>query len=583
VHALEQDEAALLVLRRASLLALDASLDQAERVDRQAAEELSQQLGCLPLALDQAGAYLEETGCSLQRYLDLYKSHRAQLLRHRRGLALDHPDSVATTWSLSFTSIEQRSTLAADLLRVCSLLHPDAIPEELFLQGASHLGPALAAIEVDPLAFNNALAVIQRYSLLKRSSREQTLSMHRLVQAVLTDTMTSQERDLWTERAIAALNTVFPEVRGEGWGEWGRCVRFLSHVLTVATTSIPLVHNLELAALLKRTADYLYQRAQYEQAEPLYVRALHIWEQSLGSEHPQVAFPLAGLAELYQEQGRYQQAEALYLRALHLWEQAPAQEYPEVAFLLNNMGTFYYEQGDHQRSEQLLLRALHLDEQMGGPEHRNTATRLNNLAVLYLEQGNYQQAEQVLRRALHISEQALGETHPEVCFPLINLADLYCKQSRYEQAEPLYLRALHIWEQKLGGQHPQVAFPLNNLANLYREQGQYERAEPLYQLARTIREQQRGLRHPETAETLHDFARLYELRNQLEEALPLYEQALVIREQQLGPAHPHTQATRTRYAHLLQACGRTEEATPLAAGSTWEAEIGAPEPLRPQF
>jgi hypothetical protein len=133
VNALDQDAAALLVLHRAGLLTLDAPLAQAEQADQQMAEEPSRQLGGLPLALDQAGAYLEETRCSLQHYLDLYKSHRAELLHHRGGLVLDHPDSVATTWSLSFASIEQRSALAADLLRVCSLLHPDAIPEELFL------------------------------------------------------------------------------------------------------------------------------------------------------------------------------------------------------------------------------------------------------------------------------------------------------------------------------------------------------------------------------------------------------------------------------------------------------------------
>src|SRR5262249_9499306 len=194
------------------------------------------------------------------------------------------------------------SALAADVLRVCSLLHPDAIPEELFLQGAAHLGPTLATIETDPLAFNNALAVIHSYSLLRRSSREQALSIHRVAQAVLADAMPRQERDLWTGRTIAALNTVFPAVRREGRGpeqQWGRCDRLLPHVLHVVAASVPSAHSLELASLLIRTADYLLQRTQYEQAEPLYLRALQIREELLGSEHPQVAFPLVGLADLY--------------------------------------------------------------------------------------------------------------------------------------------------------------------------------------------------------------------------------------------------------------------------------------------
>jgi tetratricopeptide (TPR) repeat protein/transcriptional regulator with XRE-family HTH domain len=572
VNALDPDTAALLVLRRAGLLALDAPLAQAEHADRQAAEDLSRRLGGLPLALDQAGAYLEETQCSLQHYLDLYKSHRADLLHHRGGLALDHPDSVATTWSLSFASIEQRNALAADLLRVCSLLHPDAMPEELFLQGAAHLGPTLAAIETDPLAFNNALAVIQSYSLLRRSSREQMLSMHRVVQAVLADAMSKQERDQWTERAIAALNALFPEVRHQVWGQWDQCGRLLPHVLTVAAATA--TQQLELACLLTKTADYLLQRAQYQQAEPLYQRALSICEQMLGNEHPQVAFPLNGLADLYREQGQYEQAELLYQRALRLWEQTLGSQYPEIPSPLNNLAILYQEQGRYKLAEQLLQRVLHFHEQKFGPEHPEIASPLNNLAIIYCEQGQYGQAEPLLQRALHLDEQKFGKTHPEVAFSLTNLAELYMNQGRYEQAEALYQRALHIREQTLGSEHPQVAFPLNGLATLYREQGQYEQAELLYQRALAIRQQQRGARHPETAETLHDFACLHELRNQPEEALALYQQALAIREQRLGLGHPCTLDTRTRYAHLLRACGRTEEAAALETASIRQFTAG---------
>ena len=570
VNALDQHAAALLLMRRAGLLTLDASLAQAEPVDQQAAEELSRQLGGLPLALDQAGAYLEETRCSLQHYLDLYKSHRAELLHHRGRLALDHPDSVATTWSLSFAAIEQRSTLAADVLRVCSLLHPDAIPEELFLEGAVHLGPTLTTLETDPLAFNGALAVIQSYSLLRRSSREQTLSMHRVVQAVLADAMSSQERDRWIELVIAALNALFPEVRNQGWGQWGECGRLLPHALMIVAATQQ--RTLELVSLLTKTADYLLQRAQHQQAEPLYQRALTMCEEVLGNEHPQVAFPLNGLADLYRERGQYEQAEPLYQRALRLWEQAHGSQHPEIPSPLNNLAILYLEQGRYEQAEQLLLRDLSFHEQMFGPEHPEIATPLNNLAILYLEQGRYDQAEQFLQRALHLDEQTFGPEHPELAFSLNNLADLYLKQGRYVQAEPLYQRALSLREQMLGSEHPQVAFPLHGLATLYREQSQYEQAEDLYQHALAIRRQQRGAWHPETAETLHEFAHLRELQNQPEEALALYQLTLAIREQRLGEAHPRTLDTRTRYAHLLRACGRTEEAAALEEASTGKAD-----------
>ena len=568
LETLDVDEAPLLLLRRAGLLALDASLAQAEPADWQAAVQLAQELGGLPLALDQAGAYLEETACGLQQYLELSRNYRARLLRHRGGVAPDHPDSVATTWSLSFALIEQRSTLASDLLRLCAVLHPDAIPEALFLRAATHLGPALATIETDPLAFNQALSVIQHYSLLRRNGREQTLSIHRLVQAVLADAMSEGEREQWRRRAIAALNLLFPSVRREGWEQWEVCSRLLPHVLSVAASTAQEAHSLELVSVLIRAADYLCQRAQYEQAEPLYQRALSISEQALGPDHPQMGFPLYGLADLYRVQGRFVEAEPLFRRALHLWEQEPAEMHPEMAALLNDLAILYAEQGQYQQAEPLLLRALHLDEQLFGQKHRKAATRLNNLACLYLDQGNHKQAEPLYQRALHLSEEMLGPGHPEVSFPLVNLADLYREQGDYQRAEPLYQRALRIREQALGSSHPQVAYPLNGLADLYREQGRYAEAEQLYQRALAIRSQQRGMQHLETADSLHGLARLHERRNQPEQALELYQQALHIREQYLGPGNPDTLETRACYAQLLRLCGHLEEAAALETASS---------------
>ena len=189
VDPLDLEPGALLLLRRADRLGPDATLDQAEASERVIALQITQELGGLPLALDQAGAYIEETCCSLTDYLQLYRSQHTELLKARGGLVPDHPESVATTWSLSFDQVEQRSAAAADLLRVCAFLHPDAIPEEIITEGAEALGPTLQAVAQSPLAFNQAVGVLLSYSLLKRNAEEHLLNIHRLVQAVLKDGM----------------------------------------------------------------------------------------------------------------------------------------------------------------------------------------------------------------------------------------------------------------------------------------------------------------------------------------------------------------------------------------------------------
>jgi tetratricopeptide (TPR) repeat protein len=554
VGTLDAETAALLLQRRAGSLAVDAPLAETDESNRSAALQIAEELGYLPLALDQAGAYLEETQCCLQQYLDLYRTRRTDLLRQRGGVVQDHPDSIATTWSLSFAAIEHRSALAADLLRLCAVLHPDGIPEELILKGAARLGPVLSVLEMDPLQFNQALAVIQKYSLLRRSSSERTLSIHRLVQAVLQDAMDPQERALWTDRAIAGLNVVFPEVRLQGWEQWTQCDRLLAHVLVAVTASGMEHHSLELASLLTKAADYLLERALHEQAEPLYQRALTIYDQMPGCEHPHVAFPLNGLADLYREQGRYEQAEPLYQRALHLWETL-GHKYLEITSPLNNLALLYKRQGKLQLAEQLLRRCIFLVEQRLGPQHREVAAPLNNLAILYAEDGNHRQAEPLLQRALRIDEQTYGKEHPEVAYSLTNLAEVYREQGRFEEAEPLYYRALHIREQAQGSEHPQIAPPLKGLADLYREQGRFEEAEPLYQRALAIL-RQHGAEQLDIADILHDLARLFELRGQHDQALTYYQQALAIREQRLGHEHPHTIDTHARFTRVVRASER---------------------------
>jgi hypothetical protein len=139
VEKLDSQQGMLLLLRRARVLALDVPLDDAPPEDRTAAEAIVQEMDVLPLALDQAGAFIEETGCSVSGYLDRYRQRQDLLLKRRGGTGKDHPEPVATTWSLSIERVEKLDPLAAELLRCCAFLAPDAIPEQMILDGASEL------------------------------------------------------------------------------------------------------------------------------------------------------------------------------------------------------------------------------------------------------------------------------------------------------------------------------------------------------------------------------------------------------------------------------------------------------------
>jgi tetratricopeptide (TPR) repeat protein len=599
VDAMGVLEGAELLLRRAQRFA-GASDEEINE-----AMNLVLALGQFPLALDQAGAYIEETGCSVDDYLQLYQTHRQALLSRRGRQATGYPAPITTTWALSFQQVEATNPGAADLLRLCAFLAPDHIPEELLTEGAPYWPPALQEAMADRFRFNQMLETLQAFSLIKRLSERRLLSMHRLVQVVQMERMEPEEQRQWAERVVSVVNFVFPRDPQTGVDTWPQCQRYLEQAQ--ASDTLIQQHQIllpEAADVLDRTGLYLRERGLYHLAEPLLQRALAMREQRLGPEHPDVAASLNHLAVIYEVQGRYKEAEGLSQQAVRMCEQLLGPEHPDVAVSLAGLAYIYEVQGKYTEAESLYQRAIAIDEkvlgpehpelviqlynlanlysQMSkpaqaeplflwvlriwedhlGPEHPKVAMLLNNLATLYFYQGKYAQAEPLFLRALRIDEQHLGPEHPETAFPLLGRAGVASAAGNYEEGECLARQALRIWEEHLGPEHPFVAYALWGLANISARQGRASHAEALFERALRIREQQLGETHLRTALVLHDFAGFRHVQGQTQEAAVLYHRALTTRERILGPGHPLTADTRTRLLEVLAEMDQRQETAP---------------------
>ncbi len=513
IEQMSGEEGALLLLRRAQLLAPKASLEHVSEVERAQAETLVVAMGGLPLALDQAGAYIEETSCGLSGYLELYRTHHTELLQRRSSGPSDHPEPVAVTWRLAFLKVERTNPAAADLLRLCAFLAPDAIPEAIITEGSTNLGPILGPVASDALALNSALEVLRMYSLVRRNPESKTLIIHRLVQAVLKDSMDEEMQRQWAERVVCAVNAAFPEGYFESWN---RCQECLPHVLACAQVIDH--YNLllaEAALLLQRAGAHAQERAQYRSAELLLQQSIPICQQVWGCESPQTVQSLNYLGETYHEQGKYEQAEPLFQQALVIHEHLFGEKHPRTATSINNLAVLAYYQGKYEQAEPLYRRALAIRERVLGLEHQDTAESLNNLANFYHQQGKNDQAELLYRRALLIAEHVLGPQRPFTALVLHNLARLYSDQHKCSEAEALYRRALSIRERILGPEHPRIAITQAFLARLYRDQGRYAEAGPLFQQALTIQEKMLGPEHPDTAATRND---ILDLRERMKQA-----------------------------------------------------------------
>ncbi len=559
LQEMKPEEGCLFLLRRAKIILPDAPFDAIASSDLEKTGRIVSMMGGLPLALTQAGAYIETVQCGLAGYMERYQLRRSKLLQERRGLTSEHPAPVAETWSLSFEMVEQSNPAAAELLRLCAFLHPDAIPEELITGGAAEIGPVLQPVASDIMELDDTIAVLLNYSLIRRNLDRNTLTIHRLVQDVLKDSLDLDTQRQWAERIVRTVNLVFPQVT---FDTWQKCQRLLPHAQTCATL-IEQWHFTfsETAQLLTKTGYYLRERAQYAEAEPILVQALDIYKQTQRDDSFDAAHTLNELAELYRLRGKYAQAEQYHHEALAIREHLPPALQADLARTLNNFGKLYQDRAHYSWAEPLYQRAYAIREQILGQEHPDVAESLNNLASLYQAQGKYTDAEPLYQRALSIDEQGLGARHPDTASSLSNLASLYQDQGKYTDAEPLYQRALSIREQELGARHPDTANSLNNLAMLYQAQGKYIQAEPRLKRARNICEQTLGPKHPTTATTIANLAGLYHAKNDYAHAEPLYRQGLMICEQALGTSHPTTMKILTNYiAFLWQAKKKTKAA-----------------------
>ncbi|MBA2393511.1 MAG: tetratricopeptide repeat protein [Ktedonobacteraceae bacterium] len=602
VIEMTDEDGALFLLRRAKLIEGHTSTDTITQAAFAQATSIVQAVGGSSLALDQAGAYIDRVRCSLARYLQLYHKEGARLLAVR-GLAQVHPDPITETLSLNFQKVEQSHPYALRLLYLFAFLYPDAIPEEMIEQGTHTLDKPLQKLAADVLALENVIALLLKYALVQRRIESRTLSIHRVVQAILKEKLPTRQQRRWALQTVRLVSSVFPK---PDLSNWSTCEKYFSQARHCAELidKFDLVQK-EALHLVIHLGEYCYQRAYYRDAETYLTNALQSCEQTMGSdhldtahvlnnlarvyhklahyqeaeehyqraetilkqiwgtEHSEIAQVLNDLALLYSDWGKYQEAEVLYQEVISMYEHTIGSDDPETAAALNNLATVYDELGKHSLATSLYQSAFSIEERTLGIRHPSMALSMTTLAGRYEDQKDYPQAEKLYQRTLAIQEQILGPEHPDIAQTLNNLAGLYEVLHKYEDAEKLYERALHIYEKILGPKHPDTACVLNNLAYLSCQQGQYQRAEDLYQRALYIYGETPGPEHPDVASILNNLGTLYHLMGKDERAESFLLRGLAIRERVFGEEHIDTGRSLKALIELLMEQRRYEEAKPL--------------------
>ena len=326
-------------------------------------------LGGLPLAIVQAGRYMQETGTSCQDYLRLYDSSWSELQAEVPRMRDYANGSVQTTWMISYDHIKQEDPAAAKLLQLWAYLDHQDLWFGLLTRGSR--GPEdpgwLHDLVRQEVRFKRVMKGLLTYSLIESHQDTGSYSMHPVVHDWCTESISRGKVDL-TRLALMMVGLAVP---GQSEPEyWVMQQRLLPHA--------------------NRCVQQYHSAEQYDR---------------MNDKDSSYAFHNLGL--LYFNQGKLAEAEKMYQRALDGYEKAWGPEHTSILGTVNNLGLLYFNQGKLAEAEKMYQRALDGYEKACGPSHPSILRTVNNLRLLNVSRGEHMKAKDMHPQALDRND----ETH----------------------------------------------------------------------------------------------------------------------------------------------------------------------------
>jgi Tetratricopeptide repeat len=438
--------------------------------DRQAALELADELGGLPLALEQAAAYIQATGNTLAGYLDSFRRRRPEMLA--RGEPAGYGSTVAATWSLAFGRLEQSAPGAAGLLRLLACCAPEAVPLRLLLQPREGLAdrrglevaPVLVPLLEDQLAAGDAIAALRRYSLVSRPA-DGVVSVHRLVHAVMLDQMPAELASAWRQAAADLIEAAIPGDPLQP-GTWPLYALLLPHVQAALAADSDGMADM---------ADYLGYSGSYAAARDLCQSVVEARVRASGAEHPATLTARSSLALWTGMAGDAASARDQFAALLPIRERVLGPEDPDTLADRGNLADWTGATGDAAGARDQYAALLPVFERVSGPEHPNTLTTRANLARFTGEAGDAAGARDQFAALLPVRERVSGPEHPDTLTIRASLAFWAGEAGDAAGARDQFAALLPVRERVLGPEHPET---LNTRANLAYWSRQVGNAEP---------------------------------------------------------------------------------------------------------
>jgi tetratricopeptide (TPR) repeat protein len=520
------------------------------------ADRLAEELGDLPLALEQAGALHAETGIAVSDYLQLLGERTSQLLS--QGKPTEYPVSMTAAWALSVASLEEKMPEALELLRYCAFFGPEPIPRDAVSKAVPGLSPGLSALIGDPIRLSRAIGELGRFALARLDLPARTIQVHRLIQALVRDELSESEQER-LRHEVHLLLAEYTRSDPNDAANWPKYLNALGHFepAGVAQCQDPVVRNLSLDLI-----TYLYTSGDYGSARNFVQSFLEEWTVSSGADHENVLRLHVEMGNLLRELGQYPDATERGLQTLDVAEKTLGPDHDTTLRALRGRATDLRSSGDFQQAFESDQEALRRIEAKSSEKSFSLWRAINSVALDYGLQSDYASArtllENVFREVLMVGGQA---TDPSAYVNIYTgLARAVRLSGDFSEACDLGEDAYAFSIESLGPDHSWTLRTGKDLSIAWRRAGDYDRALEVGEDVHQRYVRAFGIGHPDTLAAATCLANIRRTMGDFQEALTLAEDT-VRRYPRVYPAeHPYYHACSGNLAILQRVTGDVAQA-----------------------
>jgi len=553
--------------QRGATLGVDVFLrrESTEHLSRRApgltleeADEVATAVGDLPLAVEQAAAWLAETATPTAEYLRRLTEQTAAVLALNQ--AADYPETVAATWNISIERLKERSPASVRLLQLCAFLAPEPISSHLLYGKAmlDALKPYDPALQ-DGLLLGRVIREIGRLALAKVDQVSSSVQIHRLVQAVIRSQMTEDER----RTARHMVHTVLAGARPDGdeptddRESWPRFDAIWPHL---SASDIRNCTEADPRRLLIDRVRYLWKRGDFPRAQQLAETLLAHWKPMLGEDDVQYLYLQGQLANVLRSQGRYVEAQNINEALRERQRRVLGSTHPHTYVTTSSLATDLAALGQYTRGVELAREAHSGFSEIFHESHPRTLNAANNLALALRMVGRYSDARQIDKDTFDRRTRVHGTDHIYTLSSSENLGRDLREVGRYTESVTVLEDAYAKHERTLGPEFPGTLRCAKSLAVSLRRAGRFEEGQQLTSATLEQYRKQNAATTPDALACELNLAADLFAAGDRQDARRTAQRVLAEYVKVPGEGHPYTQTAMNNLGIFHWGCGDLEEA-----------------------